>query len=155
MTTAVDRLLRPPLRLMHQLLKLNWFVRRPRTYGAHALALTPERRIVLVKLRYAPGWRLPGGGRAAKEDPREAVLRELREEIGMTSHGEVRLAAELEEQPDFKRDLAALLIVEDVRYRPPRWSWEVEDICEAAPDDMPPDLSPRAARWLEALRDKV
>ena len=57
-------------------------MRRPRTFGAHALALTPERKIVLVKLRYAPGWRLPGGGRGEHEDPRDAVLRELREEIG-------------------------------------------------------------------------
>lgn len=155
MTTALDRMLRLPLRLAHGLLKLNWFVRRPRTFGAHALALTPEGRIILVKLRYARGWRLPGGGRAPNEAPRDAVLRELREEIGMTAHGKVRLAAELEERPDFKRDLAALLIVEDVRYKPARWSWEIEDICEAAIDDMPADLSPRAARWLEALRDKV
>ena len=81
--------------------------------------------MILVKLRYAPGWRLPGGGRGEDEDPRDAVLRELREEIGLISHGDVHLAAELEEAPDFKRDLAALLVVEDVRYRP-RWSWEVE-----------------------------
>ena len=155
MTNALDRLLRLPFRLAHQLLKLNWFVRRPRTFGAHALALTPERKIVLVRLRYAPGWRLPGGGRAEREDPRDAVLRELREEIGMTSHGIVRLAAELEENRDFKRDLASLLIVEDVRYRPPKWSWEIEEVCEATIDSLPDDLSPRAARWLEAVRGKL
>ena len=83
MTTALDRMLRLPLRFAHGLLKLNWLVRRPRTFGAHALALTPKRKIVLVKLRYAPGWRLPGGGRAKSEDPRDAVLRELREEMGL------------------------------------------------------------------------
>jgi len=99
----------------HGLLKLGWFIRRPRTFGAHALALTPEGKAILVRLRYAPGWRLPGGGRAEDEDPRDAVLRELREEIGMTAHGEVQLAAELEERPDFKHDLASLLVVRDVR----------------------------------------
>jgi len=154
-TTALDRMLRLPLRFAHGLLKLNWFVRRPRTFGAHALALTPKGKIVLVKLRYAPGWRLPGGGRAESEDPRDAVLRELREEIGMTSHGTVRLAAELEEPADFKRDLASLLIVEDVRYSPPRWSWEIEDIFEAKMDNLPDNLSPRAARWLKALRNEL
>ena len=150
-----DRALRLVLTGVHRLLKLNWLVRRPRTFGAHALALTPERKVILVRLRSAPGWRLPGGGRSEHEGPRDAVLRELREEIGMTAHGAVRLAAELDEPADFKRDLAALLIVEDVRYAPPRWSWEIEDICEATLDDLPADLSPRAARWLEALRDKV
>src|SRR5689334_3215370 len=104
-----DRALRLALTAAHRMLKLNWFLRRPRTFGAHALALTPERKVVLVKLRYAPGWRLPGGGRAWDEDPRDAVLRELREEIGLTAHGSVRLAAELDEDSDHKQDLASLL----------------------------------------------
>ena len=150
-----DPLFRILVTALHSLLKFGWFVRRPRTFGAHALALTPEGKVILVRLRYAPGWRLPGGGRGAEEDPRDAVLRELREEIGMTAHGEVTLAAELEERPDFKRDLASLLIVRDVRYRPKRWSWEVEAVTEAALDALPPDVSPRARTWLAALDGKV
>jgi len=151
----MNAILRIIVTALHSLLRFAWFVRRPRTFGAHALALTCEGKAILVRLRYARGWRLPGGGRRANEDPRDAVLRELREEIGMTSHGEVTLAAELEELPDFKRDLAALLIVRDVRYRPHRWSWEVEAVCEAPLDRLPADLSPRAATWLEALAGKV
>src|SRR3954469_21604622 len=104
-----DRMLRLLLTSAHQLLKLNWLVRRPRTFGAHALALTPERKAILVKLRYAPGWRLPGGGRSEAEDPRDAVLRELREEIGLISHVRLRRACDLEQASDFKRDLASLL----------------------------------------------
>jgi 8-oxo-dGTP pyrophosphatase MutT (NUDIX family) len=150
----IDRPLRLGLTAAHSLLKLNWLVRRPRTFGAHALALTPERKIILVKLRYARGWRLPGGGHRADEDPRDAALRELREEIGMTSHGRVQLAAELEQRPDFKRDLTSLLVVEDVRYRP-RWSWEVERVIEVAPDDLPGDLSPPAQRWIATLRGRL
>ena len=150
-----DRAIRVALTALHSLLKLNWFVRRPRTFGAHAIALTPERKVILVKLRYAPGWRLPGGGRAQNEHPRDAILRELREEIGMTSHGKVRVAAELEEETDFKHDLASLLIVEDVHYRPRRWSWEVEQVREVAMDDLPPDLSPRSARWIDAMRTRI
>jgi hypothetical protein len=69
----------------------------------------------------------------------------------MTAHGAVRLACELDEKSDFKRDLASLLVVEDVRYAP-RWSWEVERICEVALDDLPTDMSPRALRWIEAVR---
>lgn len=147
-----DRLLRIALTGAHHVLKLGWFVRRPRSFGAHALALTPAGRIILVRLRYAPGWRFPGGGRTSDEDPRDAVLRELREEIGMTSHGRVTLAAELEEATDFKHDLASLLIVSDVRYRPRRWSWEVERVIEAPLDNLPADLSPRMSGWIEAVR---
>ena len=149
----IDRLLRAPLTAAHGLLKLVWRLRQPRTFGAHALVLTPERRIVLVRLRYAAGWRLPGGGHGPNEDPRDAVLRELREEIGLISHGEVRIATGREENVHSKRDLASLFIVEGARYRP-RWSWEVERVMEAAPDNLPPDIAPSTASWLAALRGR-
>ena len=142
--------LRAVLTGMHRLLRLYWRVRRPRSFGAHSVALTPQGAIILVKLRYAGGWRLPGGGRKAREDPREAALRELREEIGMTSHGAVRLAAELEETVSFKQDLASIFIVRDVRYRP-RWSFEVEQVREYRPDSLPQDLAPAARRWLQKV----
>jgi len=137
------------------MLRANWFVRRPRTFGAHALAFTPEDKVILVKLRYARGWRLPGGGRKESEPARDAVLRELREEIGMIAHGDVIPAAELEQRPDFKRDLASLLIIRDVRYRPHRWSWEIEEIIERPLNELPDDLAPVARNWLSVLRDKL
>jgi 8-oxo-dGTP pyrophosphatase MutT (NUDIX family) len=117
--------------------------------------MTPLRKVVLVKLRYAPGWRLPGGGRSENEDPRDAVLRELREEIGLISHGRLRIAAEMEQQSDFRRDLASVLIVEDVRYRPSRWSWEVEAIMEAPIDDLPADLAPIARAWIAGVQHRL
>ena len=149
--SVADSLLRMLATGAYQLLKAGWFVRRPRTYGAHAFALSPERKLILVKLRYAPGWRLPGGGREPGEEPAAAALRELREEIGMLAHGKVRLAAELEQRPDGRRDLVSLIIVEDVRYLAPRWSWEVERIVEAPLDALPADLAPVARDWIEAL----
>lgn len=105
-----------------------------------------------MKLRYAPGWRIPGGGRHPHESSEEAVLRELREEIGLTGHGRIRLACELDERTDFKRDLAALLIVEDVRYRPRKWSWEVEQVGEFPIDCLPGDTAEPTLRWIGVLR---
>lgn len=154
-----DRMLNPLLRAgataFHKLLTVGWFFRRPKTYGAHAVALTHERRLVLVKLWYAPGWRLPGGGRDESEPPTDAALRELREEIGMTSHGAVEPACELEEEVDFKRDTCSLIIVRDVEYRPKRWSWEVEAVSEAPLDGLPSDLSPQTRRWLREVGSRL
>ncbi len=147
--------LRIVLTAAHKILKASWFLRRPRTQGAHALALTRERKLILVKLRYAPGWRLPGGGRRKGEYAQAAVIRELREEIGMTAYGRIRFACELEESVDFKRDLAALLIVEDVRYRPRRWSWEVERVEEFAIGQLPVDTAPLILRWIDALQPSL
>ena len=152
--SVADAILRVILTGAHQILRAGWFVRRPRTFGAHALALTPDRKLILVKLRYASGWRLPGGGRASNEDPVEAGLRELREEIGMTSHGAVKQAAELEQRPHHRRDLVSLLVVEHVIYRP-RWSWEVERIIEVDPHELPPGMSPLAEEWVAALREHL
>ena len=140
MSRLIDRLLHPLATAAYRLVRRR-VRRRP---GVHAVALTGERHVILVKLRYAPGWRLPGGGRDANEDPCQAALRELREEIGMTSHGKARRALGGE-----------LLIVEDVRYRRPRWSWEVQDVMEAEIDRLPPGLSPLAKRWLTAVRAQL
>ena len=129
-------------------------MRRPRTFGAHGYALTPARKLILVKLRYAPGWRLAGGGRQPRENATDAALRELREEIGMIGHGRVRLACELEQYSDFRHDLASVVIVEDVRYRP-HWSWEIEQVIEVSPDQLPPGMSPLAAAWIAAVRQTL
>lgn len=147
----VDRALRLGLTSLYQLLRATWFVRRPKTFGAHALALTPAGKLILVKLRYAPGWRLPGGGRAADEPPVDAVLRELREEIGLISHGEPRPVGDFEEFTDFKRDTASLVILRDVRYRP-RWNLEVEAVREVDMDSLPADMSPLSRSWIEVVR---
>ena len=140
MARLLDRLLRPLANAAYRLVRK----RARRRLGVHAIALTPERRLILVKLRYAPGWRLPGGGREEQEDPCEAGLRELREEIGLTAHGKVR--------PELKGDI---IVVEDVQYRPRRWSWEVQDIREAPLDALPKGLSPISARWLKTLRGRI
>jgi 8-oxo-dGTP pyrophosphatase MutT (NUDIX family) len=152
--SVADAALRVILTGAHQILRAGWFVRRPRTFGAHALALTPERKLILVKLRYAAGWRLPGGGRGKNEDPADAALRELREEIGMTDYGAVKKAAELEQRPNYRRDLVSLVVVENVQYRP-RWSWEIERIIEVDPHQLPEGMSPLAEEWIAALRENL
>ena len=151
----VNQIIRAASTAIHKAVAVGWFFRRPKTYGAHAIALTPERRLILVKLRYAPGWRMPGGGRDADEAASDAALRELREEIGMISHGAVEPVCDLEEQVDFRRDTCSLIIVRDVDYRPKRWSWEVEAVCAAPLDDLPSDLAAPARRWLEAARSRL
>ena len=112
--------------------------------GAHAIALTPDGRVILVKLRYAKGWRLPGGGRSAEESVVEGALRELAEETGMTGHGTIRPLAAID---------PSLILVEDVTYAPHRWSWEIEEVREAPFDRLPHPMSRRAARWLAQFRD--
>ena len=126
------------------------FALRPRTQGVHALALTPGGKLVLVRLTYAPGWRLPGGGRKRREDPVEGVLRELREEIGLSSYSSIEETDNFEERTQFGSDRSAVFLVRGVEYRPRR-TWEVEEVREFAPEALPEDMPDRARRLAESL----
>ena len=152
---AIHTLYRKTMRVLVGAVQLGrhhfWSLTRPDVEGAHAIALTPAGRIVLVKLSYARGWHLPGGGRKAGESAEQNVLRELREEIGMTAHDVPGLVLEVDEQLDNRRDLASVFIVRNVVYRPNRWSIEIERVIEADPVELPADLSRRARRWIDSV----
>ena len=109
--------------------------------GVHAVPLTEQGRVVLVRLTYAPGWRVPGGGRKRGEAPEPAMLRELREEIGLLSHGAIERLEEV--RPG---DPSAFFLVRDVVYRPRR-SFEVEEVREFDPAQLPDDTT----RWTAHL----
>jgi 8-oxo-dGTP pyrophosphatase MutT (NUDIX family) len=117
-----------------------WFVTRPKTVGVHGIPLTPEGKVVLVTLSYAPGWRLPGGGQKANEDSRAAMLRELREEIGLTSFDSADRVFGFLHRPDHRRGQASLFVVRGVRYQP-RWSLEVKAVGEFSLQDLPPETA--------------
>lgn len=131
-----------------------WFFTRPATSGVHAVALTPGGRIVLVTLSYASGWRLPGGGRKRNEGDEEAMLRELREEIGMTSHGAIEKVARFSHRPDFRTDRSSLFVVRDIACRP-KWSLEIKEVREFDLDALPADLAPITRRLLAAALPDV
>lgn len=114
--------------------------------GVHAVPVTEAGKVVLVLLTYAPGWRLPGGGLKRGEPAQEAMLRELREEIGLVSHGAVERIADPGADPASPADRSGLFIVRDVIYRPRR-SVEVESVREFDPDSLPDDIAP----WTERI----
>jgi 8-oxo-dGTP pyrophosphatase MutT (NUDIX family) len=70
-------------RVAYRLILVWWFLRRPLHHGA-LVALWHEGRLLLVRTSYRRGWGLPGGGIKRGETPLQAVLREAREEIGVT-----------------------------------------------------------------------
>jgi 8-oxo-dGTP pyrophosphatase MutT (NUDIX family) len=111
--------------------------------GVHAVPLTAQGKVVLIRLTYAPGWRVPGGGRKRGEAPEQAMLRELREEIGLLSYGKI-------EGLDVIRpgDPSAFFLVSDVVYRPRR-SLEVEEVREFDPARLPDDTTRWTAHLIE------
>lgn len=128
---------------LHRLRRLWWRLRGTRGRGALAVPLTPEGRLVLVRLSYARGWHIPGGGIGRGEDARTAALRELAEEIGMTGHGEVTCVDQLR--------WSTLFLVRDVVYSARR-TFEVEEVAEFDPESIPQEATRFTRRCLaEAL----
>jgi 8-oxo-dGTP pyrophosphatase MutT (NUDIX family) len=57
-----------------------WFVRRPRTRGA-LVAIWSDGCVLLVRSSYRRGFGLPGGFVKLHENPRDAAVREVAEEL--------------------------------------------------------------------------
>jgi ADP-ribose pyrophosphatase YjhB (NUDIX family) len=125
---------------VHRLRRIFWRARGARARGVLAVPLTAEGMLVLVRLTYAPGWRLPGGGAQLLAALDAAALRELSEEIGMSSWGEVAAIDEFDHGPA-DRGISSLFLVRDVAYAPKR-TYEVEEVGEFPPDALPPGATP-------------
>ena len=70
-------------RLIGKAMRLWWKLRRPLTLGVRAIVVDDRDRVALVRHSYVDGWYLPGGGVKGGESIVAAIVRELREEIGL------------------------------------------------------------------------
>jgi 8-oxo-dGTP pyrophosphatase MutT (NUDIX family) len=59
--------------------------------GPRAIIVNANNQILLVKHVYAPYWYLPGGATNKGEPVKAALIRELKEEVGLTVNEEPRL----------------------------------------------------------------
>lgn len=151
---VIGRLLHRLVHWFHAARRVLWFFTNPNSTGVHAVALTPTGKIVLVTLSYAPGWRLPGGGRKPGEDPEASIKRELREEIGMIACGELQKVMDFTQRADFKNDRSSLFVVREVVYQP-RWSLEIKAVEEFGLEALPPDMPPITARLIAAAASQL
>jgi 8-oxo-dGTP pyrophosphatase MutT (NUDIX family) len=83
--TLIDSVWRVMLRVAFRLARAWWSLRQPEHEGA-LVAIYVGSMLLLVKPSYRLEWNLPGGSIDPGETPHAAALRELEEEIGLTSH---------------------------------------------------------------------
>jgi len=124
--------------------------------GTAAILLSEAGELLLVKHSYRDGWGLPGGMIGWKEEPRDTIVREVREELGISvaEAGEphiehARASRRIEWFFDLRLDG---LTVEDVKINSP----EIEELRWFPLDDLPllEKKSPSIARALEIIAER-
>ncbi len=145
-----------PRRTLKRRLFQLWFrITRPLTMGARAIVTDEKERVLLVRHTYLPGWTFPGGGVERHETAEECIRHELEEEAGIILTARPELFALYSNRAVFPGDHVALYLVAPGTYERHAWAPNRE-IAEArffAPDALPRDITPGAARRLREVRE--
>jgi ADP-ribose pyrophosphatase YjhB (NUDIX family) len=85
--TLVDRGFQLAYVCAYRAMRTYWKVRRPTTHGT-LVTLWNEGEVLLVRNSYVPYYSLPGGYLRRGENAKQAVVRELMEEVGVIADPE-------------------------------------------------------------------
>ncbi|MBS0286076.1 MAG: NUDIX domain-containing protein [Proteobacteria bacterium] len=106
--------------MIHILFSLANFFRRQAqrllntsTLGVKALIIKDNKEVMLVEHTYMAGWHLPGGGVGLRETPKEAIVREVKEETGLVVNQEPALFAVYAHQIMGAADYPLLYVITD------------------------------------------
>ncbi|MDR3528196.1 MAG: NUDIX domain-containing protein [Rhizomicrobium sp.] len=105
-------------------------------------------QLVLVRHSYRDGWSFPGGAADRNEPPVQAILRELREEIGLTASAPPELLTAYVRPGLWASNLVLLYRVRQAEFafKP---SWEICEYKLADPLNPPPRTSRAVRRRLQ------
>ena len=136
-----------PSRLVFGAMMMAKALWAPVALGAHALIVTPEGKVLLARHSYMKGWSLPGGGVGRGEPPGAALLRELREEIGVVRSDPPELIGVFSRPAGWATNVVMLyrLTNAEVEFTP---NFEVREILFADPGDPPQNTSSGTRRRL-------
>lgn len=125
-------------------------LRTPVAFGVTGLVQDESGRFLLVRQRYTPGWHFPGGGVERGEPPAEAIVRELKEEVGLQTHAVPALHGLYTRTVGMTTNIVALYWVPQARiaFQP---NAEIAEICWADPKAPPGDATPATLRRFAEL----
>jgi 8-oxo-dGTP pyrophosphatase MutT (NUDIX family) len=127
-------------------------VRKRLTVGVRAVLLE-ERRVLLLKHTYLPGWQFPGGGVEPGETAEASAAREVMEETGHRVIGRPALhGLYLNRIAGGARDHVAVYVWRDfTQEREFRPNLEIADLRWVPLDQLPADIEPGTARRLREI----
>jgi len=121
----------------------------PVAYAACAL-IVREGKVLLVRHSYVKGWLLPGGGVGRGEPAETALLREMREEIGLTACAPPRFFGLYTRKSGWATNVIVLFRIDDAQFSfiP---NFEVREVVFADPLSPPENTPPSVRRRLREL----
>jgi 8-oxo-dGTP pyrophosphatase MutT (NUDIX family) len=125
-------------------------LRTPVAFGASAVVEDRQGRVALVHHGYMAGWHLPGGGVDAGEPPADALIRELKEEIGLMHSAPPELLGLLTRKVGWATNVVALYRVRDavLDFKP---NFEIREMVLADPTSLPPGTTAGTRRRLAEI----
>jgi ADP-ribose pyrophosphatase YjhB (NUDIX family) len=110
--TLVDRGFQLAYLCAYQLMRRYWALRHPTTHGA-LVVLQNGGEVLLVRNSYVPYYSLPGGYVRSSETAREAALRELVEEVGVSANGdELELVLDVTHEWEGKHEHVEIFVLQ-------------------------------------------
>lgn len=138
--------------LVTRLLQQYWRTTRGLTLGAQGLVIDAQRRVLLVRHGYRPGWHFPGGGVEKGETAEEALARELEEEAGIVATERPELFGLYAHFKEFPGDHIVLFVVRSwTQVRTPEPNHEIAEQGFFAADRLPDGTSQGTRRRVEEV----
>lgn len=153
----------------HSLLHAIWKIRYKlvtllggKTVGVRALVIsdTPKisgastQKILLIRHTYSHGWYTIGGAVEVGETPTEGILRELREEVGITVLEPPSLMGVYYTNNQGREDYVMLYVVKKWKMLEGHSCAEIADKRWFLISELPPDVSPATQRRIEEFQGK-
>lgn len=146
-TQTMSRLLSFCYKFGYLLMKMFWFITRPKTFGTVGL-ITHNDRIILIRHTYgSPLWTVVGGGIKHFESPEEALTREIHEETGLNITNFTKVGVVFNNK-EFKRDTIHVFIAPTKATAISVASPEIKEANWFRLSNLPTDTSPLCKEFI-------